>query len=110
VTITPAGTASNVVASATPNPVTGVNSVWSFNVKLTNSGGATTVTGMTINGANYTSSITAWFGTNQLAANGVLSVNLQARGVAKGTNEVFVFTGTDPSGRTWSTSLTVTLN
>jgi hypothetical protein len=65
---------------------------------------------MTINGANYSSSITSWFGTNQLAAGGSLSVNLQARGVTSGTKEVFVFSGVDPSGQTWSTTLTVTLN
>jgi len=64
---------------------------------------------MTINGANYSGNITSWFGTNQLAANGKLSVNLQVRGVPAGTNEVFVFTGADPSGRTWTTSVTVQL-
>jgi subtilase family serine protease len=104
------GTASNVTATANPNPVTGVNGVWTFNVKLSDSGGATKVTGMTINGANYSSSITSWFGTNQLPAGGSLSVNLQVRGVTSGTKEVFVFSGTDPSGQTWSTTLAVTLN
>jgi hypothetical protein len=64
---------------------------------------------MTINGANYSGYISSWFGTTQLAANGTLSVNLQARGVTPGTNEVFVFTGADPSGRTWTANVTVQL-
>ncbi|HEY3839612.1 MAG TPA: protease pro-enzyme activation domain-containing protein [Bryobacteraceae bacterium] len=104
------GANSNVVATATPNPVTEVNSAWTFNVKLTNSGGATKLTGMTFNGANLSSSITPWFGTNQMAAGGTFSVNLSVRSAQRGAQEVFVFSGQDPSGRTWSTSLTITLN
>jgi hypothetical protein len=53
-------------------------------VKLSDSGGATKVTVMTINGTNYLSSIPSRFGTNQLAAGGTLQVNLLARGATSG--------------------------
>ena len=112
VTVTaPAGQNSNVVASVNPNPVIGVNGSWSFTITLKETAGtATTLTGFSFNGTSYASSITSFFGTNKIAANGSISSSLRVSGLRPPTSIPMSFSGTDASGRTWTTTITVPFN
>jgi uncharacterized protein (TIGR03437 family) len=114
-TVTPVttGSASAVVPSVVPNPVyqqapdaRGFN--YFFTVKLTETAGvATTVTGFTAFGTDYSSDIMSYFGSASLPALGTLSANLRATLATSPQNVVFVFSGQDASGAHWTQQITV---
>jgi lysyl endopeptidase len=101
---------SNVVASASPNPVTESGNSWQLTVSLQETNGAaTTLTAMKINGVDYSSSIAGWFGSTTLPANGTLSAVIHTSGLVTPLTEYFEFWGTDvASGQTWYRLMTVT--
>jgi len=94
---------SNIVAAATPNPVPATGTSWQVTLSLNETNGAaTTLTKMLINGADYTSSIQAFFGTNTIPALGVIQATLQTSGLLTPQTIYFEFYGTDTlSGATW---------
>ena len=106
-TVTVTGTvASNVVPTVTVKPVTPQG--LPVTVQLQETGGsATTLTGLTINGTNFTSAINAFFGTAQIPAKGRLSTNLLVQWSPLPPSLVFVFNGADAGGRQWSQAVTV---
>lgn len=93
---------SNVVASISPNPVYATDGVWSFAVRLAETAGAPTrLTGLRIDGADYSPLIKDWFGVEGIAANGLLEAPLHASGMPSG-DHFFEFEGTDEAtGETW---------
>ena len=102
---------SNVVEKLAPNPAYQSGGQWSFTVQLAETAGvATKVTAMKINGTDYSSSITSWFGTNQIPANGSIQAPLQAPGTFPTGTQYFEFWGVDTaSGQTWYRVATVSL-
>jgi hypothetical protein len=101
---------SNVVASITPNPVTQNGAEWSFQIRLADTAGAATrVTALKFNGADYTSSIAGWFGTDRIAASGSIVATLHGSGVFPHGDQYFEFWGVDEaSGQSWYRVATVT--
>ncbi len=101
---------SNVVATATPNPVAANGTTWSLMLELQETGGAaTTITEMKIDGVDYTSSIASFFGSNKLAARGALRANIHTSGLITPVTKYFEFYGQDTlSGQTWYRLLLVT--
>jgi len=100
---------SNVQVSINPNPVhQDGNGVWSFTIMLNETAGsATTVSGMRINGVDYSSSLASWFGATHINARANLTDTLNATNVPSG-NQTFEFWGVDDgSGTTWYRSVTV---
>jgi hypothetical protein len=110
VTATASVDQSNVVASISPNPAYQSGGQWSFTVQLAETAGAaTSVTVLRVNGADYSSYIAAWFGTNHIAANAAIKAPLTAAGLPPG-DQYFEFEGTDDAGgQTWYRVATVTL-
>lgn len=99
--------ASNVVASVTPNPAS-VQQGWSIIVTLKEQAGvATTLTGFTINGSDFSSAIPNFFGTGQITAHGTLSTNLAIQWPQLPANVPFGFSGVDAGGRHWTQTLSV---
>jgi hypothetical protein len=100
---------SNIQPSISPNPVIQSGGLWNFTVQLVETGGAaTTLTALKVNGADYSSSIAGWFGTNQIAANGEISAPLSATGQFPAGTQYFEFFGVDDiSGQTWYRTATV---
>jgi len=104
---------SHVTVSCTPNPVyqQPANSggyQWFYTITLTETAGiATTVTGFSIAGVDYSSSIAAFFGSASLAANGTLSSSLETKGLAVPVSNVYAFAGQDAGGAAWSAQTTV---
>jgi len=105
--------ASNVVPTCNPNPVyeqqpNSQGYSWLYTITLTETAGvATSLTGFTINGTDYSSQIVSYFGTPTITARGTVSANIQQKGLTVPTNQVFVFTGVDAGGRQWSQQLSV---
>jgi subtilase family serine protease len=109
VTVT-GGPGSQVVPSVNPNPVTEAGGAWTFTLSLRETAGqATTLTNFTLNGISYASSITAFFGTNKIPANGSIAASLRLSGVTPPTTVTFGFSGVDPSGQQWTKTLPVQL-
>jgi hypothetical protein len=107
VTVTVTTPGSNVVATATPQSG-GAQVGWGVKVQLQETAGtATTLTGFTINGTDFTPAIAGFFGSTQLPANGTLSANLIIQWLPLPPNIVFSFTGVDVSGRKWSQSVSI---
>ena len=81
---------------------------WVFTITLNEEAGiATTLTGFTIDGADYTAQIGSLFGSAAIPADGSISAKIGLSTVAVPTNEVFVFAGVDASGTQWQTQLTI---
>jgi hypothetical protein len=101
---------SNVVALASPNPVPETGTTWQLTLSLSETSGfATTLTKMTINGADYTSSIQGFFGTNTIPASGAIQATVHTSGLVTPEIIYFEFYGTDVlSGATWFRILPVT--
>ena len=104
---------SNVVPSCNPDPVyeqqpdaQGYSWFYTINLNETASVG-TTLTGFAYNGADYSSQITALFGTSTISANGTLSATLESKGLSVPTVVSFSFTGVDAGGRLWSQELLI---
>ena len=100
---------SNVVAGITPNPVVQSSALWSFQIRLAETAGASTrVTAMKFNGTDYTANIAAWFGTDRIAANGAIVAPLHGSGVFPHGDQYFEFWGVDEaSGQPWYRVATV---
>ncbi len=107
----PAGSA--VVPSINPNPVyqqapVSNGNSWYFTLTLAEKNGvASTITGFTVDGEDYSSQIVTFFGTKSIAAHGALSANLVDGGFTPPHNRIFAFSGKDADGRTWSQQVTV---
>ena len=106
-----APTTAAVVPSIDKNPVFEQISrggyPWTFTITLTEEAGvATTLTEFTINGASY--NVATVFGTTSLPADGsVSSTGLGLANLTVPSNVVFVFTGTDANGNSWTQTLSV---
>jgi uncharacterized protein (TIGR03437 family) len=81
---------------------------WRFTLTLTEEGGIpTSITGLTIDGANFTPRLASLFGSTALPANSSLSATIALSEVAAPKNVVMVVNGVDASGTTWTQQLTV---
>jgi hypothetical protein len=101
-----AAVASNVVATATKT----TNAQSGFAVKLQlqeTAGGATTLTGFTINGTNFAPAMAADFGGTQIAAHGTLTSTMNIQWTPLPATLVFVFSGADASGRQWTQTVSL---
>jgi subtilase family serine protease len=104
---------SAVTPSVTPNPVyqqapDANGATFFFTIQLKETAGvATTVTGLTLNGASYTGSIAGFFGSATLPAHGTLSASLKASNIAVPSTVVMAFAGRDASGATWTHQIAV---
>ncbi len=104
--------ASNVVVSASPNPVQqGSDGLWSYTVQLKETAGVSTqITRIRIDGRDYTSEIATWFGSAQLPAGGTLQAPLKAQVFSVPTNQIIEFWGVDNvSGKNWYRESSVSL-
>lgn len=101
---------SNVVATANPDPVPESGSEWQLGLQLQETGGAATqLTGMKIDGVDYTANLAGWFGSTTLAANGTLTATIHTSGLLVPVTKYFEFWGKDVlSGNTWYRLLAVT--
>ncbi len=105
--------ASAVVPSVNPDPVykekpDAAGNSWFFTVTLTEVAGAsTTLTGFTFNGQDFSSSITNFFGSSAIPANGTLTAVLEDGGLTVPAQVVMGFSGMDPGGRQWNQQITV---
>jgi uncharacterized protein (TIGR03437 family) len=99
-----------VVASIDQNPVyqgfaetCGTSGSWNFVLTVSEEGGfATSITGLSIGGNDYSSHISQIFGTSAIGARQSLSGCVSLAGVSVPTNLAFTF-----SGPNWSTSLNI---
>jgi uncharacterized protein (TIGR03437 family) len=113
VTVTVPTTSSAVIPSIVPNPIyqqdpDSQGFAWFYTVRLSEVGGtATTLTGFSIDGADHTADIPSWFGSSTLPARGTLAAAIGSRGLTVPVNRVFVFSGRDSSGLTWTQQLSV---
>jgi hypothetical protein len=101
--------ASNIVAAATKTTSPQVG----FPVKIQlqeQAGVATTVTGFTINGTNFTAAIANFFGTAQVAAHGTLTGTMVIQWSPLPSTLTFGFTGMDASGKQWSQTVSLQTN
>jgi len=98
------------IVGGSPVYETGTNS-WQFTLTLNNEGSvATTLTALTINGADYSSQISSIFGTASIPAGGSISgkITVQNVDVSSGPAGVlFNFSGTDAGGAAWNNSMTI---
>ena len=101
---------SNVLASITPNAVAQNGGQWSFQIRLAESAGASTrVTALKFDGADYSSKIASWFGTDRIAASGAIVAPLHGAGVFPHGDQYFEFWGVDDSsGQPWYRVATMT--
>jgi uncharacterized protein (TIGR03437 family) len=110
--------ASNVVPTCNPNPVyqqqpNSQGYSWFYTITLTETAGvATSLTGLKVDGMDYSPQLAAYFGTSTItiAAGGNVSANLEAMGLAVPTSSVYVFSGVDAGGRQWSQQLTISFD
>jgi hypothetical protein len=104
--VTVSSPASNVIATVTK----ATSSQPGFPVKVQlqeQAGGVSTLTGFTINGTNFNSAIPSFFGGTQIAAHGSMASVLDIQWSPLPTTLVFVFNGVDPSGRTWTQTVSL---
>ena len=82
---------------------------WNFTLTLTDeSAVSTTLTGLTINGTNYSSQIASLFGSASIPANQSISAQIALSGVNAPANVPFTISGVDAgSGQPWSQQLSV---
>jgi uncharacterized protein (TIGR03437 family) len=81
---------------------------WVFNLTLSEEAGiATTLTGMSINGVDYSSKLASLFGSVSIPASGSISAKIGLANLNVPVNIPFTFSGTDASGKTWSQQLSV---
>ncbi len=105
--------ASAVVPFISPSPVyqqapDSNGQSWTYTIRLTEEAGvATTLTGFTIDGQDYTSQIVSFFGSNALPAHGTLQARLGSRNLTVPADWNFVFSGIDGGGKQWTQQLTV---
>ncbi len=103
----------SVVASISQNPVTQTtpdasDNSWRFQLRLTEEAGiGATLTGFTINGADYSSQIESLFGATAIPPGGSVFALYGFQSLPDPSNVVFGFSGVDATGAQWSTALTV---
>ncbi len=103
-----APTSSAVVPSLDQNPVFQQGNSWPFHLTLTEEAGiATTLTGMTINGVDYTSQIAKLFGTASIPAANSITAAISLTNLAVPVNVAFTFAGLDASGKQWNQQLSI---
>jgi uncharacterized protein (TIGR03437 family) len=103
-----------IVPSLDQNPVyqgyperCGTSTQWNFYLTVAEDGGfATTLTGLSIGGTDYSSQIASIFGSPAIPARGSISGCFSVSSVNAPANETFTFSG-GSGGSAWSTSLTV---
>jgi hypothetical protein len=109
----PSGSSAAIVPSAMPNPVyqqapDDDGYAWYYTLRLAETAGiSTTITAFSIDGTDYTSNISSWFGSKILRAHGTLSVALRAKDLTVPADLVYSFSGVDANGKTWTQQLTV---
>jgi hypothetical protein len=105
--------ASAVAVTVTPNPVyqhapDANGGTFTFTIQLKETAGvATSLTGFTVGGVSYAASLSSFFGSTTLAANGTLSASLEAANIAVPSTMAMVFTGRDASGALWTRQISV---
>jgi uncharacterized protein (TIGR03437 family) len=116
VTVNLPASASAVVPGIGPNPISETPSAsgnaWFFTMTLTETAGtATTLTGLSIGGADLSPLIVNLFGTASIAAKGAISAStsVSAKQYTPPASLPFVFSGMDASGQKWTQSASVTL-
>jgi uncharacterized protein (TIGR03437 family) len=116
VTITVSVPASNsaVIPSIVPDPVyqqqqpDANGNSWFYTIRLAEVAGvATTLTGFSIDGTDYSTQINDLFETSAIPANGTLATELADGGFSVPITRAFVFSGMDASGRTWTQTINV---
>jgi uncharacterized protein (TIGR03437 family) len=113
VTVTVPTTSSAVIPSVVPSPVNQQATdsdgySWFYTVRIAEIAGvASTITGFSIDGYDYSSNVVSWFGTANLSAHGALLVHLRAKSLNVPVNRTFTFTGTDANGQAWTQQLLV---
>jgi uncharacterized protein (TIGR03437 family) len=81
---------------------------WNFTLTLTEAAGvAATLTGMTINGTDYSSQITSLFGSGSIPANQAISAQIGLSNLSVPAKVPFKFSGVDASGKAWSEQLSI---
>lgn len=81
---------------------------WQFKLTLTEeAGAATTLTGFTIDGVDYTPQIASLFGGSAIAAGGSISASVGLKNVAVPKTVTFAFSGIDVGGAAWSQQFAV---
>jgi hypothetical protein len=104
---------SAIVPSVTPNPVyqqaaDADGYSWFFTVQLSEKAGVpTTLTTFSLNGTDYSSSITAFFGNASIPALGSIQAPLRLKLTSTPATEVFGFGGVDGSGQKWTQQISV---
>ncbi|MGP0071535.1 MAG: protease pro-enzyme activation domain-containing protein [Bryobacteraceae bacterium] len=112
-TVTQPVAAAAIVPLFTPNPVYEQKTdsdgfSWFFNVTLTDASDVgATLTGFTFGGTDYSSSISSFFGSSQLAPDGALAAALRAKINSVPSTVVLGFSGIDANGNDWSTQISV---
>jgi uncharacterized protein (TIGR03437 family) len=80
---------------------------WNFVITVSEEGGfSTTLTGLSINGTDYSSKIASIFGTSAIPGRGNISGCYSLSSISVPANETFTFSGGSGSSA-WSTSLTI---
>ena len=94
---------SNVVATITPGTVAQSFGQWSFQIRLQETAGVgSRVTALKFNGVDYSASITNWFGTDRIPANGAIVAPLRCAGLFPQGIQYFELWGVDDaSGQAW---------
>ena len=101
---------SNVSAAISPSPIPQEDGIWTFKVRLTETAGTDTrLTGLRIDGDDYSAQIATWFSDGSLPAKGAIEGTLHARGLFAPIDKYFEFFGADTvTGRQWYRTATVT--
>lgn len=113
VNVTVSTTASAVIPSVVPDPVyqeaaASNGCTFFFTVRLTEIAGvATTFTGFTFGGTDYSADIPAFFGSGNIPAFGTISAALCATVATVPSTMAFVFSGVDARGTTWAQQIAV---
>jgi uncharacterized protein (TIGR03437 family) len=106
---------SAIIPSFNPNPVAqqapdASGYTWFFTVTLTETAGtATTLTGLSIGGVDYSAQIVGFFGTATVPSKGAIVASIRSKGYTAPISLPFVFSGTDASGLKWTQTQSVIL-
>jgi len=106
----PSGVASIVPSAAStvwPSPADAQGLNWQTTIFLYETAGVPAlITGLTIDGASQT--LSQYFPAPQIPPGGSVNANFVFRGLAAPVTKTFVFTGTDPTGLSWSRQVAIT--
>jgi len=104
---------SSVVASIDQNPVfeqqpDSNGNGWVFNLTFTEEAGiGTTLTGLGIDGVDYTTQIGGLFGSAKVEAGGSVSASIGLKNLSAPMNVLFTYSGIDASGRQWNGQMSI---